>query len=101
MASRKNKIDELEKALFRAHRNREKIPTSETWRKAVMSDIRNLGALRKEYVSLDLFGVLAWRFSAAACFAALILLVYIFATGFIDYHELAMQFLEDPLSYIL
>ncbi len=101
MTPRKNKLNELENTLFLAHRKKKEITVSEGWQKSVMNDIRNMETLTEERVPLELFSRFAWRFSAAAIFAVSILLIYVSTTGFIDYQELAMQFLENPLSYIL
>jgi uncharacterized membrane protein len=101
MIRRKNKLEKLEKALFETHRTGETLEVSKGWHESVMQDIRNPAILTEERDILTQLGGLAWRFSAAACLAALILLVFVLSTGFIDYQELALQFIEDPLSYIM
>jgi hypothetical protein len=42
-----------------------------------------------------------WRFSMAAVFVALVLLAYVLSSGFVDYQDLAMQYLANPMDFII
>ncbi len=97
----KNKLEELEKVLFAARRGEDEITVGEDWQQSVMNDVRAMGEPAEAGLSFEMLGRFAWRFSTAALLAALILLIYVYATGFINYQELAMHFIEDPLSCIL
>jgi hypothetical protein len=66
-----------------------------------MADIRRR-ALWSAGTGRQMFaGRFAWRLSAVAACVALALLIYAMRTGFVDYEELAMQFLEDPVGFLI
>ena len=101
MKGRPQMLDELEKRLFSAYRAQEDPTPGPLWRESVMGDLRRLGPLAIEGNGEAAFGRLAWRFSAAAVFVALILLVYMLSNGFVDYQDLAMQYLANPIDFII
>jgi len=101
MRKRARMIDELEKRLFSAYGAQEGVPQGDRWRESVMGELRRLGPLAIEGNGEAAFGRLAWRFSAAAVFVALILLVYMLSNGFVDYQDLAMQYLANPIDFII
>ena len=95
------RIDDLERRLYAAHRSQECPPVRGDWRSAVMREVRLAGDADAAGEDRLRVGRFAWRFSAAACFIALILLAYVYSSGFVDYQELAMRFLEDPIDFII
>lgn len=98
--TRKN-LDELEARLFSAYRAREYSETDADWRGSVMRTIRGLDAAEAPNGVQARIGRFAWRFSAAACLIALLLLVYVFSSGIVDYQELAMRYLENPIDFMI
>ncbi len=101
MKGHTRKLEELEKGLLSAYRAQEDPKPGALWRESVMGELRRLGPLEVEGNEEVLFGRLAWRFSAAAVFVALILLVYMLSNGFVDYQDLAMRYLENPMDFII
>ena len=99
--SRTRKLDELEKRLYAACRGPAGIMPGAGWREAVMDEIRLRGASETGERARAFFVRFAWRFSAAACLVALALLAYMFANGFVDYQDLAMRYLENPIDFII
>jgi hypothetical protein len=95
------RIDDLERRLYAAHWSRECPPLRGNWRDAVMREIRLAGVADSAGADRLLIGRFAWRFSAAACLVALLLLAYVFSSGFVDYQELAMRFFENPIEFII
>ena len=95
------RIDDLERRLYAAHRSQECPPVPGDWRSAVMREVRLAGAAAAAGEDRLRAGRFAWRFSAAACFIALILLAYVYSSGFVDYQELAMRFFENPIEFII
>jgi hypothetical protein len=94
-------IDELEKRLFSAYREHEQVPPGDAWRQSLMDDLRRLGPLSFETNGEAAFGRLAWKFSTAAVFIAIVLLVYMLSSGFVDYQDLAMQYIANPIDFII
>lgn len=101
MKKNTGRIDDLERRLYAAQRSREHPPFRGDWRSAVMREIRLAGIAGSAGEDRLLIGRFAWRFSAAACLVALILLAYVYTNGFVDYQDLAMRFLEDPIDFII
>jgi len=97
----KRKLDELESRLFVAYRERDDGGTDGGWRESAMREIRALGAAETPNGVQAQIGRFAWRFSAAACVIALMLLAYVYSNGFVDYQELAQRFLEYPIEFII
>lgn len=101
MKRNKKKLDELESRLFSAYRLRGYPETDAGWRESVMREIRGLDAAEAPNGVQLQIGRFAWRFSAAACFIALLLLAYVFSSGIVDYQEIAMRYLENPIDFII
>lgn len=102
MKSRKVLLDRLERTLLGARRIPRSIQVSDDWNESVMRDIGESTPLTVQGKdSSALFTDIAWRFTAAAGLAALVLLVYNLVLGFIDYGELAVRFLDDPSTFII
>lgn len=101
MNRNKKKLDDLESRLFSAYRSREYRETDAGWRESVMREIRGLDAAGTANGAQAQIGRFAWRLSAAGCVVALLLLGYVFSSGFVDYQELAMRFLENPIEFII
>lgn len=101
MKRNKGKLDELESLLFSAYRSREYEAMRTGWRESVMHEIRRMGKVEEPSGIQARIGRFAWRFSAAACIVALLLLAYVFSNGFVDYQELAMRYLENPIDFII
>jgi len=97
----RKRIDEFEAFLFSAYRAREERAPDESWRERVMSEIGRRSVPAAEGNDQALFGRFAWRFAAAACAISAVLLVYIFSNGIVNYEELAMKFLENPIDFLI
>jgi hypothetical protein len=97
----KTKLDALEARLFAAYRSHEHRIARREWRESAMREIRLMGAFEETGSVQQQIGRFAWRFSAAACIVALLLLAYVFTNGFVDYQELAMRYLENPIEFII
>ena len=95
------RLDDLEARLFSAYRSADHPAASADRLESVMREIRRRGAVETANgVGLQA-GLFAWRFSAAACVVALLLLAYVLSNGVIDYQELAMRFLENPIDFMI
>jgi hypothetical protein len=101
MKKRARMIDELEERLFSGYRAQECVPRGDGWRRPVMSELHRLGPLAVGGNGEAAFGRLAWKFSTAAVFIALLLLVYMLSNGFVDYQDLAVQYLANPMDFII
>jgi hypothetical protein len=101
MKTPKKMLDEVEKYLFFAFRDGDDLRPGADWQESVMNDIFDLGVVEGSRGAQVLFGRFAWRLSAAACFIALLLLAYVMSTGVVDYQELAMRFLDNPIDFII
>jgi hypothetical protein len=101
MKRNRKKLDELESRLFSAYRSRELRTMGAESRESMMREIRRMGAIEASNGVQLQIGRFAWRFSAAACIVALLLLGYVFSNGIIDYQELAMRYLENPIDFIM
>lgn len=101
MKRNKEKLDELESRLFSAYRSGDKRAARTGWHESVMRDIRRMGAVEAPNGVQLQIGRFAWRFSAAACIVALLLLAYMFSNGFVDYRELAMRYIENPIDFMI
>ncbi|MCX5752289.1 MAG: hypothetical protein NTW97_01450 [Candidatus Krumholzibacteria bacterium] len=101
MKRNRKKLDELESRLFSAYRSGESRTLGAESRESVMREIRRMGAGEAPNGVQLQIGRFAWRFSAAACVVALLLLVYVFSNGFVDYQELALRYLENPMDFII
>jgi hypothetical protein len=101
MKRNREKLDELESRLFSAYRSAGFQAMDAGWRESAMREIRRTGAVEAPDGAPQLIGRFAWRFSAAACIVALLLLAYVFSNGFVDYRELAMRYLESPIDFLI
>jgi RNA polymerase sigma factor (sigma-70 family) len=101
MKKRPRVIDDMETRLFSVYRVQECVPPGAGWRQSVMGELRRLGPLTAAGNGEAAFGRLAWRFSMAAVFVALVLLAYVLSSGFVDYQDLAMQYLANPMDFII
>jgi hypothetical protein len=101
MKRNRKELDELESRLFSAYRSADCRAMDASSRESVMRAIRRMGAAEASNGVQMQIGRFAWRFSAAACVVALLLLAYVFSNGFIDYQDLAMRYLENPIDFII
>jgi hypothetical protein len=101
MKRNRKKLDELESRLFSAYRSGDYQALHAGSRESVMHEIRRMGAVEAQNGVQLQIGRFAWRFSAAACIVALLLLAYVFSNGFVDYQELAIRYLENPIDFII
>ncbi len=101
MKRNKERLDELESRLFSAYRSGDFRAAHAARNESVMREIRRMGPVEAPNGAQLQIGRFAWRFSAAACVIALLLLAYVFSNGFVDYQELAMRFLENPIDFMI
>jgi len=101
MRRSKKTLEDVERHLGAAFRAQENAIPGADWQESVMRDVRRLGAIEPARNDRVLFGRFAWRFSVAACLVALVLLAYIFSNGLVDYQDLAMRYLENPIDFII
>ena len=101
MKRNRKKLEELESRLFSAYRARDCQGVTAESRESVMREIRRMGAVEASNGVQLQIGRFAWRFSAVGCVIALLLLAYVFSNGFVDYQELAMRYLENPIDFII
>ena len=101
MKRNRRKLDELESRLYSSYRSQERRAAHAGWRESVMREIRRRGTVESSNGVQLQIGRFAWRFSAAACVVALLLLAYVFSNGFVDYQDLAMRYLENPIEFII
>jgi hypothetical protein len=101
MKRNRKRIEDFESRLFSAHRALEAPPPGPGWRESVMSEIHRFGALEERGDGEAAFSSFAWRFAMVTGIVALILLVYIYSNGFVDYQEIAARYLANPLDFII
>jgi hypothetical protein len=101
MKRNERRIDDLETRLFDAYRAGEYRTPGAGWRESVMREIRRRGRLDERAAVRQQIGRFAWRLSAVAAVVALLLLAYVFSSGFVDYQELAIRYLENPIEFII
>jgi len=100
MKSDKKDLSRLEKILVSAWQRDSDLALSDNWQKGVMDTIRGLPPLSYGEGKNGFFGLLVWRFSAAAVACALLLIGYLLLSGFVPYQDLAALYLDDPLGFI-
>jgi hypothetical protein len=98
MKPRADQIDKLEAAFKAAHGKEVSISVGPAWEEKVMRAVRRLdvqpaGGL----LDPEALGHLVWRFAAATCVVALILMAYTMAGDLGGTSEVARLFFEDPL----
>jgi len=103
MKAKKETIEAVERSLIAARRRsgQEPAPPGERWRAGVMTEVRRRSLLRAGTDRETFAARFAWRLSAVAACVALALLIYAMREGLVDYEELAMQFLEDPVGFLI
>jgi hypothetical protein len=101
MSLRKAKVDALEKRLYAAYGSAPAGSPGAGWRESVMREVRARAASPSGERAQAFVESFAWRFSAAAAVVALLLLVYIFTNGVVDYQELAMRYFENPIEFLM
>ena len=92
----------LENALIKAYREKEKPQVSEQWEMNVMRHIRSLGALPFKASPFELFEQFGWRFAPAACVVIALLTFWMVKLDFVPEDEMAKFSIEHPIeaSYI-
>lgn len=99
MKSRKQQISRVEEAFKTAYQKKAEVPFGPAWQDHVMRAIRRSGVpLPKKYFDFEGFGHLVWRFTAATCFFALVLMVYAIISEQGTASEVTRLFFEDPLG---
>ncbi len=99
MKSRKQQIRRVEEAFKAAYRKKAEIPLGPAWENHVMRAVRGLSVPSpKKYFDFEGFGHLVWRFTAATCFFALVLMVYAIISEQGTASEVTRLFFEDPLG---
>ena len=102
MQFNKKDYTQLENALRKAYREKEKPQVSEQWEMSVMQHIRSLGALSFKTSPLELFEQFGWRFAPAACVVIALLTFWIVKLDFAPEDEMAKFSIDHPIeaSYI-
>jgi len=99
MKSRKQQISRVEEAFKTAYRKKVGIPFGPAWENHVMRAVRRSRLpLPKKYFDFEGLGRLVWRFTAATCFFALVLMVYAIISEQGTASEVTRLFFEDPLG---
>jgi hypothetical protein len=99
MKSRKQQISRVEEAFKTGYQKKTEIPVGSMWESNVMRAVLRSGVpLPKKYFDYEGFGHLVWRFTAATCFFALVLIVYAIISEQGAASEVARSFFEDPLG---
>ena len=99
MKSRKEQTRRVEEAFKIAYQRRVEIPFGPAWENNVMRAVRRVAVPSpKKYFDFEGLGHLVWRFTAATCFFALVLMVYAMISEQGAASEVARLFFEDPLG---
>lgn len=101
MASKRDRLDRLERALYAARRELPPAEPGPAWRTGLTNELRRratAGAADGREALMERF---AWRLSAVAAAVAIALLVYVLASGVVDYADVASRFLDDPASFMI
>jgi len=98
----KKNYAQLENALIKAYREKEKPQVSEQWEMSVMQHIRSLGALHFKTSPFELFEQFGWRFAPAACVVIVLLTFLMVKLDFAPEDEMAKFSIDHPIeaSYI-
>jgi hypothetical protein len=98
MKPRTDQIDKIEAAFRAAHGQEIAVSVSPAWEEKVMRAVRRLNVQPAGGIlDLEALGHLVWRFAAATCLVALILMAYTMAGDPGGTSEVARLFFEDPL----
>lgn len=102
MASKRDRLDRLERALYAARRELPAAEPGPAWRMGLANAIRRrTPGGRPGDAGYALMERFAWRLSAVAAAVAIALLVYVLASGVVDYADVASRFLDDPASFMI
>lgn len=100
MEKDKAKIQRAEQLLKDAYRVQRELPMSSQWHDKVMAHVRRI--IIAPSVPDNVRSVaIVWRFAAAACICALVLLFYSFNTGIGPEYEAVRIFLDDPVGLVI
>lgn len=103
MRFNKRNYTQLENALIRAYREKQKPRVSEQWEMNVMQHIRSLGALPFKTTSpFEFFEQFGWRFAPVACVVIALLTFWMVKLDFVTEDEMAKFSIEHPIeaSYV-
>jgi len=95
----RNAFSELESALKRAFREKEKAKPGEQWQQQMMSHIRSLGPVYAKTDYLEVFEQFVWRFAPVACALILMLTLCIINLDLVPEYEMVKLFVEDPIEF--
>jgi len=99
MKSRKQQIRRVEEAFKAAYQKKAEVPFGPAWENHVMRAVRRIPvSLPRKYFDFEGFGHLVWRFTAATCFFALVLMAYAMLSEQGTASEVTRLFFEDPLG---
>ena len=98
MRFHKKDYTQLENALIKAYREKEKPKVSEQWEMSVMRHICSLGVLPFKTSPLELFGQFAWRFAPAVCVVIALLTFWMVKLDFVPEDEMAKFSIEHPVE---
>ena len=98
MKFHKKDYTNLENALRKAYREKEKPQVSEQWEMSVMQHIRSLGALHFKTSLFELFEQFGWRFAPAACVAIALLTFWMVKLDFAPEDEIAKFSVDHPIE---
>ena len=92
----------LENALRKAYREKEKPKVSEQWEINVMRHIRSLETLPFKTSPFELFEQFGWRFAPAVCVLIALLTFWMVKLDFVPEEEMGKLSIEQPIeaSYI-
>ena len=102
MRFNKKDYTQMESALIKAYREKEKPQVSEQWGMNVMQHIHSLGALPFKISPFELFEQFGWRFAPAVCVVIALLTFWIVKLDFVPEDEMARLSIEQPIeaSYV-
>jgi hypothetical protein len=93
------KIDQIEKALKIAYRNRDNIEVNAGWQTDVMRQIRNLHSSESKSTPFWALGRMACQLMPMTCLLISMVCVGLLATDFNPEYEIAALFINSPLEY--
>jgi hypothetical protein len=100
MIPRKEQIHRVEEAFKAVYQKEAETLVGPAWENSVMRAIRRIGVpLPRKYFDLEGLGYLIWRFTAASCLFALVLMVYAIISEQGTSTEVTRVFFEDPLGF--
>lgn len=97
MTDKNHPVDKVEQALVQVHRTRPQVETDADWTRRVMTRVQKERHPGRPAAPPDLILRLVWRFAAAACTFAFVLVFFALQTG-LEPDPLALHmFISDPL----